>query len=211
VPASFYEQPLLTLTRDLLGRLLVHDSPQGRAAIRIVETEAYRGLDDPASHAYRGRTERNAVMFGPPGRLYVYFTYGMHWCVNVVCAPAGVAEAVLIRAGEPVDGHDLIAARRPGAPARDLARGPARLTRALGIDGEANGTDLVTGPIRIATGWPVPAADVEWTPRIGISRGLDLPWRALDRTSRAVSPGRPGLAPPRRARSGRMSRDETGS
>jgi DNA-3-methyladenine glycosylase len=191
--SDFCLRPVLEVARDMLGRLLVHDGPAGRSGVRIVEVEAYSGAGgDPASHAHRGRTARNAVMFGPPGHLYVYFSYGMHWCANVVCAPDGVADAVLLRAGEPVLGADLIGARRPGIAARDLARGPGRLTRALGIDGSLNGADLEAGPVWLAAGWPVPAGEVAWSPRIGLSRAADLPWRAYVTTSRAVSPGRPG-------------------
>jgi DNA-3-methyladenine glycosylase len=167
--------------------------------VRLVEVEAYDGSGrDPASHAYRGQTRRNAVMFGPPGRLYVYFTYGMHFCVNVVCAPAGVAQAVLLRAGEPVLGAGLMAARRPASSPRDLARGPARLAEALGLGAWANGADLGAGPVLLTRGWPVADAEVAWTGRVGVSAGADRPWRALVTTSRFVSPGRPGPAPRRR-------------
>ena len=199
LPTGFYLRPLLEVTRDLLGRLLVHDAPEGRAAVRIVEAEAYDGSGkDPASHAYRGQTRRNAVMFGPPGHLYVYFTYGMHWCVNVVCAPPGVAQAVLLRAGEPVLGVALMAARRRGSRPRDLARGPARLTQALGIAGWADGADLQAGPIRLTAGWPVPDEQVLWTPRVGVTGAAERPWRALVAGSPSVSPGRPAPARPRR-------------
>ncbi len=133
--------------------MLWHDSPDGLVAARLVEVEAYRGPDDPASHAYRGQTARNAVMFGPPGFLYVYFTYGMHFCANLVCQPPGRPEAVLLRAAEIVDGAELAARRRAGEPgsrsartprpqrAVDLARGPARLCQALGIDRKQDGAD----------------------------------------------------------------------
>jgi DNA-3-methyladenine glycosylase len=199
LPEAFYLRPVLEVARDLLGRLLVHDSAQGRVAVRLVEVEAYDGAGkDPASHAYRGRTPRNAVMFGPPGHLYVYFTYGMHYCVNVVCAPVGVAQAVLLRAGEPVLGAESMAARRPGSRARDLARGPARLTEALGIGAWANGADLRAGPVWLTEGWPVPDAEVAWTGRIGVTNGADRPWRALVAASPYVSPGRPGPSPKRR-------------
>jgi DNA-3-methyladenine glycosylase len=201
LPTGFYLRPVLEVTRDVLGRLLVHRAPEGTAAVRIVEAEAYDGSGaDPASHAYRGRTARNAVMFGPPGHLYVYFTYGMHWCVNLVCAPAGTAQAVLVRAGEPVCGAGLMAARRPASRPRDLARGPARLTAALGLAGWADGADLRAGPVLLTTGWPVPDDEVAWTGRVGVTAGHDRPWRALVASSPYVSPGRPGRAGRRRAR-----------
>lgn len=201
LPEGFYLRPVLEVARDLLGRLLVHDAPQGRAAVRLVEVEAYDGAGrDPASHAYRGKTPRNAVMFGPPGHLYVYFTYGMHYCVNVVCAPPGVAQAVLLRAGEPVLGTESMAARRPASRARDLARGPARLTEALGLGAWANGADLRTGPVRLTEGWPVVDAEVAWSGRVGVSGGADRPWRALVAGSPYVSPGRPGPSAKRRPR-----------
>jgi DNA-3-methyladenine glycosylase len=193
-----YLRPLLETARDLLGCLLVHDAPQGRSAVRLVEVEAYDGAGkDPASHAYRGPTRRNAVMFGPPGHLYVYFTYGMHYCVNVVCGPVGAAQAVLLRAGEPVLGLDLMAARRPASRVRDLARGPARLTEALGLGAWANGADLRAGPVLLTQGWPVAEAEVTWTGRVGVTAGAERPWRALVASSRYISPGRPGPAPRR--------------
>jgi DNA-3-methyladenine glycosylase len=193
LPERFYLRPVLEVARDLLGRLLLHYAPEGTAAVRLVEVEAYDGAGkDPASHAFRGRTPRNQVMFGPPGHLYVYFTYGMHYCVNVVCAPPGVAQAVLLRAGEPVLGVESMAARRPASRARDLARGPARLTEALGLGAWANGADLRAGPVWLTEGWPVADAEVAWTGRVGVSGGVDRLWRALIAGSPYVSPGRPG-------------------
>jgi DNA-3-methyladenine glycosylase len=166
--------------------------------VRLVETEAYDGAGlDPASHAHRGPTPRNTVMFGPPGHLYLYFTYGMHWCANVVCAPEGVAQAVLLRAGEPVCGEELIRARRPASRPRDLARGPARLCQALGLAGWANGASLADGPVLLTAGWPVPDDQVGWTGRVGIAAATDRPWRALVTGHPSVSAGRPG--PARRA------------
>jgi DNA-3-methyladenine glycosylase len=201
LPEAFYLRPVLEVARDLLGRLVVHDAPQGRAAIRLVEVEAYDGAGrDPASHAFRGRTERNAVMFGPPGHLYVYFTYGMHYCANVVLSPPGVARAVLLRAGEPVLGVESMAARRPASRARDLARGPARLAEALGIAAWANGADLRAGPIWLTEGWAVADDRVAWTGRVGVNNGAERPWRALVTGSPYVSPGRPGPPAKRRRR-----------
>jgi DNA-3-methyladenine glycosylase len=195
LPAAFYRRPVLEVTRDLLGRLLVHRAPEGTCAVRLVETEAYDGAGlDPASHAHRGPTPRNAVMFGPPGHLYLYFTYGMHWCANVVCAPEGTAQAVLLRAGEPVLGAELLAARRPGSRPRDLARGPARLCQALGLAGWANGASLTTGPVQLTAGWPVADDRVTWTARVGVTAAADRPWRALITGDPHVSPGRPGPA-----------------
>jgi DNA-3-methyladenine glycosylase len=195
LPAAFYLRPLLEVTRDLLGRLLVHRTPDGLSAVRLVETEAYDGPGlDPASHAHRGPTPRNAVMFGPPGHLYLYFTYGMHWCANVVCAPEGVAQAVLLRAGEPVCGVEHMAARRPASRPRDLARGPARLCAALGLAGWANGLPLDRPPVLLCAGWPVPDDQVTWTGRVGVTAAADRPWRALQAGSPHTSPGRPGPA-----------------
>ncbi len=132
----------------LLGSVLSH----GGVAVRITEVEAYGAADDPGSHAHRGRTPRNSVMFGPAGRLYVYFTYGMHHCANVVCGPEGDAAAVLLRAGEVVSGLELARVRRPGSGDRDLARGPARLCTALDLDLTSNGADLGAGPTTTRAG-----------------------------------------------------------
>lgn len=174
LPRGFYERPADLLAPLLLNKLLA--GPDGRAG-RIVEVEAYAG-DDPASHAFRGRTARNATMFGPAGHLYVYFTYGMHWCANAVCGQTGDGTAVLLRALEPVAGLERMRLARPAARNdRDLCRGPARLAQALGIDGGADGTDLVTGAFRILDdGTPSPARLVVTT-RIGISRAVEVPWR----------------------------------
>jgi DNA-3-methyladenine glycosylase len=186
---------------DLIGCVLWHASPAGLVAARLVEVEAYRGPIDPASHAYRGRTARNAVMFGPPGHAYVYFSYGMHYCANLVCQPAGQSEAVLIRAGAVVDGADLARRRRYGLPdadetadvgadrngrqrERDLARGPGRLCQALGIDRSLDGADVCApdGPLGISApetfGQPEAAtAAIRTGPRVGISKAADRPWR----------------------------------
>jgi DNA-3-methyladenine glycosylase len=186
----------------LLGTIVVRRAPEGDVALRLTEVEAYAGTSDPASHAYRGRTNRTAVMFGPPGHVYVYFTYGMHWCMNVVCEADGIASAVLLRAGEVIGGHALARARRgPTVTDRDLARGPARLTQALGVTGDLNGTDLVrTGPLRLSGGTPVPDALVATSPRTGVAgAGAAHPWRLYVVDEPTVSPYRPAV-PRRRVR-----------
>ncbi|MGH9040649.1 MAG: DNA-3-methyladenine glycosylase [Acidimicrobiia bacterium] len=165
----------------LLNKVLVHDDPvAGRLAGRIVEVEAYCGTADPGSHAYRGPTLRNATMFGPPGHLYVYFTYGMHWCANVVCCSDGTAGAVLLRALAPLQGVDAMWPRRPKARRpQDLCSGPARLAQALGIDRSADGADLVAGPVSVVDDGTPPPAVPGVSTRIGLSpgRGEDSPWR----------------------------------
>jgi DNA-3-methyladenine glycosylase len=179
----------LVAARLLLGCVLVADP----VAVRLVEVEAYRGMDDPASHCYRGRTGRNAVMFGPAGHLYVYFVYGMHFCANVVSLVDGVPGAVLLRAGEVVDGVDTAWARRPAARgAAELARGPARLTSVLGLDRTANGLDLTdpASPVRLYAGDPV--ADVRTGPRVGVAAAMEVPWRFWSAGSPAVSTYRRG-------------------
>ena len=177
--------PALEVAPRLLGAVLRHHD----VALRLTEVEAYDGARDPGSHAYRGRTARNAVMFGPPGRLYCYFTYGMHVCANVVSGPDGTASAVLLRAGEVIEGVDVARGRRPGASDRDLARGPARLCRALGIGLDHDGTDLSTGDLtlELATSAPGPAAT---GPRVGLRLAADRPWRFWLPDERSVSPYR---------------------
>jgi DNA-3-methyladenine glycosylase len=165
------------VARSLLGWEVAADGVR----VRLTEVEAYLGGRDPASHAYRGRTPRNAVMFGPAGHAYVYFVYGAHHCVNVVCGPPGEAAAVLLRAGEVVDGLPRARARRPTARTdRELARGPGSLVRALGVDASANGTSMVdgTGPMRLLTpAAPVDPALVRSGPRVGVAAAHDVPWR----------------------------------
>lgn len=165
--------------------------------LRLTEVEAYHGAHDPGSHGYRGPTPRTEVMFGPPGRLYVYRSYGIHWCVNVVCGSKGECAAVLLRAGEVVEGHELVADRRPGVRERDLARGPGNLTKALGIHGEHDGAALV-GRGAPAALWAAPAADrvVRTGPRVGVSGpggdGDTYPWRFWLDDEPTVSAYRPG-------------------
>lgn len=166
-------RPVLEVAPRLLGSVLRH----GDVAVRITEVEAYDGTGaDPGSHAHRGPTPRTEVMFGPPGFLYVYFVYGMHFCCNVVCGPEGTASAVLLRAGEVVDGIEAARSRRTG-PDRDLARGPARLCAALGIDAVQAGADLTRGPVRLELGEPVPDAAIAVGPRVGLRLAGERPWR----------------------------------
>jgi len=181
---------VLPAARLLLGCRLVADGRDGRVVIRLVELEAYRGADDPAAHSYRGRTARNAVMFGPPGHLYVYFVYGMHFCANISCLPDEEPGAVLLRAAEVVSGHAVAKLRRPTARSdAELARGPARLARLLGLGREHNGLDLVdpSSPVRLLPGDPVPAEQVCTGPRVGVAAAHDRPWRFWVRGSPAVS------------------------
>lgn len=178
LPRAFYQRGVLTLARAVLGRTLVHDGPRGRTAGIVVEVEAYRGADDPASHAYRGRTARNATMFGPPGHAYVYFTYGMHHCLNLVTGPAGRASAVLIRALEPVEGLDLMRARRGVEAVERLARGPGCVTQALGITRAEDGLDLTRGPLWLADAPPRRRGrPIAIGTRIGIRVGTEHAWR----------------------------------
>jgi DNA-3-methyladenine glycosylase len=206
LPRAFFDRPALAVAPELLGCVLWHARPEGTVAAVITEVEAYAGQADPASHAFRGQTARNAVMFGPPGHAYVYFTYGIHFCVNLVCEPAGKSSAVLLRAGRVIEGAELAAARRlrsraaagraaaggraatgrrgagPGIADRDLARGPGRLCQALGIDRSLDGADVCAAdsPIGVGTppGWAPAAADaISRGPRVGISQAAEVPWR----------------------------------
>ena len=190
---SFYNRPVLEVARDLLGAVVVHTVADETVAIRLTEVEAYAGNRDPASHAFRGETPRNAVMFGPPGYAYVYFTYGMHFCMNLVTGPPGQASAVLLRAGAVVAGDDIARARRNGPAEREIARGPARLTTALGIGREHNGLDVTatTSPLQVRRGVGVEDALVRWGPRVGVSTAQDVPWRAWVADEPTVSIYRP--------------------
>jgi DNA-3-methyladenine glycosylase len=205
LPRSFFERPSVQVAPELLGCVISHDTAEGRVALVLVEVEAYAGEADPASHAFRGRTGRNAVMYGPPGHAYVYFTYGMHYCVNLVCQPEREASAVLLRAGRVIDGLPLARARRSGAARQprdlDLARGPARLCEALGIDRSHDGADVAdpASPLRVfSPPAPVRAADISRGPRVGISRAADVAWRFWITGEPAVSPYRAHV-PRRRA------------
>jgi len=233
LPRGFFAGSSLAVAPRLLGCVLEHETGEGLVAVALTEVEAYDGSDDPASHAYRGRTARNAVMFGEPGHAYVYFTYGMHFCVNLVCRPEGTASAVLLRAGRVIEGIPLAAARRaaarngaghragasgdPGQPAavaargavgpvveRELARGPARLCQALGIDRGLDGADAcdLGSPLRIrpapGTGPGQPAPGISQGPRVGISAAAGRPWRFWltgDPTVSAYRPHTPRARP----------------
>jgi DNA-3-methyladenine glycosylase len=206
LPRDFFARPSVEVAPDLLGCVLEHETADGLVAVELTEVEAYAGASDPASHAYRGQTRRNAVMFGPPGHAYVYFTYGMYFCVNLVClgeaGPAGQkgASAVLLRAGAIVAGEELARARRTRGRAtsrtspsgtsrsdtntvasRDLARGPARLCLALGIDRALDGADacVPSSPLRVGTGAePAPrSVKIASGPRVGVSSAAEIPWR----------------------------------
>ncbi len=183
---AFYARGAEEVAQELLGKYLVHHSLTGeQTAGLVVETEAYLSTGDPACHAARGQTPRNRVMFGPPGKTYIYFTYGMHYCFNVVTAQTGIAEAVLIRALQPVTGIELMQARRGKTDIKQLCSGPAKLAQAMGFTLELNESDLVNGPIRFYTNPPNPdplnakqanleTPEIVATPRIGISSGQDL-------------------------------------
>ncbi len=174
--------PVEEMAPTLLGAVLRH----GEVAVRLTEVEAYAGERDPASHAFRGPTPRNRTMFGPPGHLYTYFSYGMHWAANVVCGPDGTASGVLLRAGEVIDGLDVARSRRGRSTDRDLARGPGRLAQALGLNADHKGADLLAGgDLRLEPG-PPPAVVVAG-PRVGVSVEADRPWRFHEAGSRFVS------------------------
>jgi DNA-3-methyladenine glycosylase len=187
LPRRFFARDPVVVARDLLGRTLFERQAGGLLAGRIVETEAYTGEADPASHAFRGRTARNGVMFGPPGIAYVYFTYGMHHCLNVTADRDGIAGAVLLRALEPLAGQASMRARGDtGADHRRLS-GPGKIGRAFGLTLADNGRDLTRGPLGIAAGTPMADADVVITRRVGITRGVESLYRFAVRDSAAVS------------------------
>ena len=181
---------VLPAAARLLGCTVEADTPDGTVVVRLVEVEAYRGADDPASHSFRGRTPRNAVMFGPPGHLYVYFVYGMHFCANITCLADGDAGAVLLRAGEVLSDPGPARARRPTARRdADLARGPARLASLLGLGRQHNGLDVTDpeSPVRVRSGTAVPPGAVRSGPRVGVAAARQLPWRFWVDGSPAVS------------------------
>jgi DNA-3-methyladenine glycosylase len=191
---DFFDRPVLDVAPDLLGRTLVRVTGEGIVELRITEVEAYAGQDDPGSHAFRGRTGRNAVMFGPPAHAYVYFTYGMWHCLNVVCGPPGHAGGVLLRAGEIRSGAQQVRPRRPTARRdSDLAKGPARLATALAVDRTLNGTDFCAPvtPLLLREGASPPADTVTNGPRTGVAGdGGVPPWRFWITDDATVSPYR---------------------
>jgi len=181
---DFYARPAIEVARDCLGKILVH----GKTAGRIVETEAYLGVDDRAAHAWRGITDRTRVIFGPPGHAYIYFIYGMYECLNFVAEPEGQAGCVLIRAVEPLLGIPGMRRRRPTAKRiEDLASGPGKLTRAMGISRKQNGVDLTEGPLHVRGLLEYTRFEVELTPRIGITHCADWPLRFVIANNRFVS------------------------
>lgn len=210
LPRDFLNRPAYVVAPALLGCVLEHQTPEGVVAVELTEVEAYAGEVDPASHAYRGKTPRNAVMYGPPGYAYVYFSYGMHFCMNVVCMPEGTASAVLLRAGRVIAGEEIARGRRTTRrlphgdvsatsvfPARELARGPARLCQALGVNRAQYGSDLCApgSPLRLGradsdgqagTGFAISAG-----PRVGVSAGADKSWRFWRSNDKTVSAYRP--------------------
>jgi DNA-3-methyladenine glycosylase len=220
IPRDFFARPSVQVAPELLGCVMEHQTAAGLVAVELTEVEAYAGASDPASHAYRGKTARNAVMFGPPGHAYVYFTYGMHFCVNLVCLGNGSASAVLLRAGRVIEGAELALARRTGGPGeirgggepprdrrvvsfRDLARGPARLCQALDIDRSQDGADVCVADSALRMRWPDPRTTdrsagikVVSGPRVGVSRAAEIPWRFWIEGEPTVSAYRP--ATPRR-------------
>ena len=213
ISRDFFARHAVEVAPDLLGCVLEHQTADGLVAVELTEVEAYAGQSDPASHAYRGKTRRNAVMFGPPGHAYVYFTYGMHYCVNLVCSGKGSVSAVLLRAGAVIAGEDLARARRTRGAAsvssRDLARGPARLCQALAIDRSLDGADVCVAdsPLQVRAGAGNPARSgtalargddppgtprkIMTGPRVGVSSAAEVPWRFWYEGEPTVSVYRP--------------------
>jgi DNA-3-methyladenine glycosylase len=197
--------PVHQIAPTLLGAVLTAHG----VSVRLTEVEAYDGAADPASHAYRGRTRRNATMFGPPGHLYVYFTYGMHWAANIVCGPEGTASGVLLRSGEVVAGADVARSRRGKAVDRDLARGPGRLAQALGLSRADDGRSLFgDGPVTLQPG--TPPEQIRNGPRVGVSVAAERPWRFWAANDRFVSPYRPATSRRRATRAAAGSSESTG-
>lgn len=200
--SAFLTRPVVQVAPRLLGAALWHHTDDGAISVRLTEVEAYAGTEDPGSHAFRGRTPRNAVMFGPAGHLYVYFSYGMHWCANVVTGPDGTASGILLRAGEVVAGRELARRNRGGCGDRDLARGPARLAAALGLTGADYGADLSGPAVRLLPRRrSLPRAAIARGPRVGVAGpggdGERYAWRFWIADDPTVSPYRPAAPRPR--------------
>jgi len=189
LPPGFFDRDAELVARELLGAFLVSDWGAVRCVGRIVETEAYPGPHDPASHAAAtvGRTARNDPMFGPPGTAYIHLNFGVHWCLNAVVGPEGYPAAVLLRALEPVEGLEAMRRRRSGRPDRELTSGPGKLCQALAIGQDLQRHRLSEAPLLIAAGEPVPSRQLVRTTRIGINRGKEKRWRFYDRKSLFVS------------------------
>jgi DNA-3-methyladenine glycosylase len=178
LPVAFFRRPAEVVAAELIGKVVVSSIGGLVTTGKIVETEAYLGYDDPASHGYRHRRNaRNAALFGPPGIWYVYLSYGMHWCANLVCQRAGLASAVLLRAMEPLEGLDIMRERRGDLPDRQLCSGPGRLCQALGIDRDLDGLPMAKGPVVVVRGARIAASAISATPRIGITKAADWPLR----------------------------------
>ena len=187
LPRSFYNRPTREVARDLLGKYIVYDSPEGKLAGRIVEVEAYIGWDDPACHAARGETGRNAVMFGPPGFSYIYFIYGMYFCLNFVTEKKGFGAAVLLRACEPTEGLDTMYKNSPRIKSDlQLLNGPGKFCRSFGLSREQNGLDL-TGSVLYIEDRAEKAPRIGRSQRVGIREGQDKLWRFFDNESKAVT------------------------
>jgi DNA-3-methyladenine glycosylase len=205
LPVSFFSRPAEVVARELLGATLLSRVDGRVTSGRIVETEAYLGFDDPASHGYRHRrNQRNAALFAPPGTWYVYLSYGMHWCANLVCEEEGRASAVLLRAVEPIEGLTEMTARRGSSDVRLLCSGPGRLCQALGITRALDGVPMARSPVTIVSGSAIAEPDTEATPRIGITRAVDWPLRYIIAgspwTSRTITAGRSPAASPSSSR-----------
>jgi len=208
LPVAFFERPTEVVAAELLGKVVVSTVGGEITAGRIVETEAYLGYDDPASHGYRHRRNaRNAALFGPAGVWYVYLSYGMHWCANLVCQRVGLASAVLLRALEPIEGLDVMRPRRGAVADRELCSGPGKLCQALGLTRELDGTLMEDGPVVVLEGDPITASGIAVSPRIGITKAAEWPLRfhvaGSHWTSRKEKGGGSRRPPaPDRARSG---------
>lgn len=190
---SFYQKPTLEVAQSLLGKTLVRRIGNRIVTGKIVETEGYIAASDAACHAYRGKTERNKHMFGDPGTIYVYFTYGCHFMLNVVTEPAGEAAAVLIRALEPLSGMDILMERRGIQDTGSLANGPGKLTAAFGIDRSLSGESLQSDAIYIADAPEVSGTQIAISTRVGITKSAELPWRFFIKENAFVSPGKPSV------------------